>query len=204
MDPKAHSPISSASGLFQILKKTLDDYNKIHKRSLAPDTLFNPAINATVAVDLLQKIIAEYFKHPSLKVDWNDPRTTSLVALGWNAGWSEADGVAGVVSKMEKAGITPNRVTIVSVGEAAHAAGSPFNKYLPQKTRQDFAAKVIRYYMAWRGGWKGEGPAPELPPALAITTTTSQGGLLKFGEEHLVLIPLGLIVAALISAGARR
>lgn len=130
-----------AYGLFQITQGALDGYNARHETSYTPTDILTPELNTEIAVDHIHRILARYAEHPALKTDWADRRFVELLIFGWNVGHN---GVAGIVGKLEAAGLPPARITIDTVSQLA--AQVSHNANLSSVKHVAYARAVARTY----------------------------------------------------------
>jgi hypothetical protein len=158
------NPSSHAAGLLQITEIVRKDWNAAHAGApVSRSDLFDPEINVRIGAALLNRIVQVYRKHPTLSPDWTSRRYAELVALGWNAGYSNASGVGLAVTELEAAGATPDDVTVDTVARVAAALpnASPF---VSRPERVAYAKAIADLYLgskrapvvAARGG--GAGP----------------------------------------------
>lgn len=109
---------SSAIGLFQILNKTRENFNKATGASLTRDDMKDPKKCAVVAAWHVRKqIIPEYASTgvAALKEDWSNPFFVGMVFLGYTAGWSKDQGVAYLVPAMLASGFKPSELSAAAV-----------------------------------------------------------------------------------------
>ena len=85
LNPDSHD--GPAWGLLQVVEVVRRDYNARHGTHHTREDLLDPAINVTIASELLRAIIASYQKHhpevPNLQADWGNPRFTEMLIFGW-------------------------------------------------------------------------------------------------------------------------
>lgn len=148
-----------AYGLFQITHPALADYNARHGTTFTPTAILDPAVNTDVAVDHIHLILARYAGHPALQTDWADRRFVELLVLGWNVGHN---GVAGIVGKLEAAGLPAARITIDTVSQLAAQVSHNSNLSSP---------KHVAYARAVTVTFFGDDTRPRL---------ASLGGLVTF------------------------
>lgn len=145
LNPNAVTPSSNATGLFQVVKTVLKDYNMLHGTAYTLEDTKNPTLNTKIGTELISRIVKGYQKnHPSLAMNWMDPRYVALVVQGFNAGYSEAGGVGFVVGKMEKAGIPPEKITVDTVAQTAKMIKASKFLYAPERVR--YAKAVANTY----------------------------------------------------------
>jgi len=117
MDPTARplnskkQPISSATGLGQVLGMVVDDFNKANGYKFTLKDMEDPEKNLMVTTWLIKTIIKVYKQNTQLKENWDDPNWVGLLYLGYGAGFSSKQGVAYLVNYMEKNGIPPSQIT---------------------------------------------------------------------------------------------
>lgn len=145
LNPNAVTKSSNATGLFQVTKTVLNDYNLQHGTKYKLEDTKDPKLNSKIGIELVSRIVKNYQKnHPALAMDWNDPRYVALVVQGFNAGYSEAGGVGFVVGKLEKNGIPKEKITVDTVAQAAKELKA--SKYLSMPERVSYAKAVARTY----------------------------------------------------------
>jgi soluble lytic murein transglycosylase-like protein len=148
-DSQLENPASHAAGLLQITEIVRRDWNDAHPSApVSRDQLFDPEINVRLGAALLNRIVQVYGKHPTLQPDWATRRYPELVALGWNAGYSDRGGVGLVVSHLETAGAQPADVTVDSVARVA--AGLPASRFVSRPDRIAYARAVADIYLGSR------------------------------------------------------
>jgi hypothetical protein len=144
------NPASHAAGLLQITEIVRRDWNEAHPAApVSRDQLFDPEINVRIGAALLNRIVQVYARHPTLRMDWTSRRYAELVALGWNAGYSDHGGVGLAVTHLEAAGAEPPDVTIDSVARVA--AGLPqAARFVSRPDRIAYARAVADLYLGSR------------------------------------------------------
>jgi soluble lytic murein transglycosylase-like protein len=149
-DSQLENPASHAAGLLQITEIVRRDWNDAHTDApVSRDQLFDPEINVRIGAALLNRIVQVYAKHPTLQPDWGTRRYPELVALGWNAGYSDRGGVGLVVSHLEAAGAQTADVTVDSVARVA--AGLPeASRFVSRPDRVAYARAVADLYLGSR------------------------------------------------------
>jgi len=182
-DSQKENPASHAAGLLQITEIVRQDWNAAHPDApVSRDQLFDPEINIRIGAALLNRIVQVYGHHRTLRPDWQSRRYAELVALGWNAGYSDRGGVGVVVSELESAGARAEDVTVDSVARVA--AGLPdASRFVSRPDRVAYAKAVADLYLgsrrapvvAARGGAAG----PVVIAALGAL------GLAHFGKRGL-------------------
>lgn len=145
MNPRSNAGKAAAQGLLQIVTVVRDSYNQRHGTSYTRDDTLNPDLNVKMAVELLQRIIAGYAKHPSpnLRADWANPAFVQLLTAGWNAGYSEGGGVGKVASYLEQRGIPVAPTSIYGYARDAGAVA-----YLSDAARAKWHKSVVDLYFA--------------------------------------------------------
>jgi len=149
-DSQKENPVSHAAGLLQITDIVRKDWNAAHPDAPVSRTdLFDPETNVRIGAALLNRIVQTYRRHRTLAPDWSSRRYAELVALGWNAGYSDRGGVGLAVGELEAAGAQPNDVTVDSV--AAVAAGLPkAARFVALPARVAYAKAVADLYLGSR------------------------------------------------------
>lgn len=136
-----------AWGLMQIIEVVREDYNRRERANFSRQDLLDPAVSVTIAASSLALIAKSYAtNHPlstNLQTNWRNPQFVALLAMGWNAGWSERGGVGRVASFLEQ---RSQDVTINAVFDAAQAAGA--SRHLCNPAKLAFAKQVTRQYFA--------------------------------------------------------
>jgi len=180
-DSQKEDPASHAAGLLQITDIVRKDWNSAHEDAPVSRTdLFDPEINVRIGAALLNRIVQVYRHHPTLRPDWSSRRYAELVALGWNAGYSDRAGVGLAVTELEAAGAKPADVTVDSVSRVA-AGLSNASRFVARADRVAYAKAVADLYLgskqsrvvASRGGIAG----PVVIAALGVF------GLAHFGRR---------------------
>jgi soluble lytic murein transglycosylase-like protein len=149
-DSQLENPASHAAGLLQITEIVRRDWNSAHADApVGREQLFDPETNVRLGAALLNRIVQVYARHPTLHPDWSARRYAELVALGWNAGYSDHGGVGLAVTELEAAGATPADVTVDSVARVA--AGLPqASRFLSRPDRLVYARAVADLYLGSR------------------------------------------------------
>jgi soluble lytic murein transglycosylase-like protein len=149
-DSQKENPASHAAGLLQITEIVRQDWNAAHPDApVSRDQLFDPEINIRIGAALLNRIVQVYGHHHTLRPDWQSRRYAELVALGWNAGYSDRGGVGFVVSELESAGARAEDVTVDSVARVA--AGLPdASRFVSRPDRVAYAKAVADLYLGSR------------------------------------------------------
>jgi hypothetical protein len=147
-DPDLVNPVSRATGLLQVTWSPLQDWNRQNDAVLALEDVRDPEMNLSIGLDHLEKIVTSYAKHhkATLATDWKDPRFVGLVTLGWNAGHSEKSGVGYVVSRLEEAGIPPERITATAVQQAANRLEKA-SRFLKDPERLAWVKRTVASYV---------------------------------------------------------
>ncbi|HLK89322.1 MAG TPA: transglycosylase SLT domain-containing protein [Polyangia bacterium] len=149
-DSQKENPASHAAGLLQITEIVRQDWNAAHPDApVWRDQLFDPEINIRIGAALLNRIVQVYGHHHTLRPDWQSRRYAELVALGWNAGYSDRGGVGLVVTELESAGARAEDVTVDSVARVA--AGLPdASRFVSRPDRVAYAKAVADLYLGSR------------------------------------------------------
>jgi soluble lytic murein transglycosylase-like protein len=146
-DPTKQNPTSHAAGLLQITEIVRRDWNAAHPGApVSSSALFDPETNIRIGAALLNRIVEVYAHHPTLHADWSSRRFPELVALGWNAGYSERGGVALAVAELEASGARPDEVTVDRVAETA-AGLRKASRFVSQPDRVAYAKAVADLYL---------------------------------------------------------
>jgi soluble lytic murein transglycosylase-like protein len=149
-DSQKENPLSHAAGLLQITEIVRKDWNAAHPDApVSRDQLFDPEINVRIGAALLNRIVQVYARHPTLRQDWKARRYAELVALGWNAGYSDHGGVGLVATHLEAAGARPDDVTVDSVARVA-AELSEASRFVARADRVAYAKAVADLYLGSR------------------------------------------------------
>jgi hypothetical protein len=144
------NPTSHAAGLLQITEIVRKDWNAAHADApVSRSDLFDPEINVRIGAALLNRIVQVYRKHPTLRPDWSSRRYAELVALGWNAGYSNASGVGLAVTELEAAGATPDDVTVETVARVAGALPTA-SRFVSRPERVAYAKAIADLYLGSR------------------------------------------------------
>jgi soluble lytic murein transglycosylase-like protein len=171
------NPASHAAGLLQITEIVRRDWNEAHPDApVGQEQLFDPEINVRLGAALLNRIVQVYGRHSTLKPDWASRRYAELVALGWNAGYSDHGGVGLAVAQLEAAGAEPADVTVDSVARVA--AG------LPQASRFVSRADRIAYARAVADLYLGSRKAPVIASRGGVGGPIVVAALGAFGLAH--------------------
>ena len=146
-DSQKENHSSHAAGLLQLTDIVRKDWNNAHPAApVSRADLFDPEINVRIGSALLNRIVQTYGRHPTLKPDWSSRRYPELVALGWNAGYSDRAGVGLAVSELEAAGARPEDVTVDSVARVA--GGLPkASRFVSLSERVAYAKAVADLYL---------------------------------------------------------
>lgn len=113
LNPAAQAPDSSAIGLGQITTVALREFNRQMHVDYALEELTDPKLNLQIVDFVLTCVVKALTKSTSLKPDWADPRWIGLVCLGYTAGYSARQGVAGLVHALESRGEPVTLETVV-------------------------------------------------------------------------------------------
>src|SRR5262245_59633950 len=149
-DSQKENPASHAAGLLQITEIVRKDWNAAHPDApVSRDQLFDPEINVRLGAALLNRIVQVYGRHRTLRPSWQSRRYAELVALGWNAGYSDRGGVGRAVTELEAAGANPEDVTVDSVAHVA--TGLPdAARFVSRPDRVAYAKAVADLYLGSR------------------------------------------------------
>lgn len=149
-DSQKENPASHAAGLLQITEIVRQDWNTAHPDApVSRDQLFDPEINIRLGAALLNRIAQVYGHHRTLRPDWQSRRYAELVALGWNAGYSDRAGVGLAVTELEAAGAKSEDVTVDSVAHVA--TGLPAaSRFISRADRIAYAKAVADLYLGSR------------------------------------------------------
>lgn len=146
-DPTKENPVSHATGLLQITEIVRRDWNAAHPSApVSQAALFDPEVNIRIGAALLNRIVQVYGRHRALKPDWGARRYAELVALGWNAGYSDAGGVGLAVSQLEAAGVPTEGVTVDSVVHTA-AGLRKASRFVSNPDRVSYAKAIADLYL---------------------------------------------------------
>jgi hypothetical protein len=168
LNPRAVHPRGTATGLFQVTKIALDDYNKRNGTRHSLSDLGDPELSTKVATSHIAHVIAAYSAVPSLRTDWQSRRFMDLLTLGWNGGHNA---VLKVVRTLEGQGIPADRITVDTVSQLAAKLGLP---YLSDPRRVTWAKRVTAASLQ-----PGTPPAVRPSPVVATTPPApSRGSLL--------------------------
>lgn len=143
-DPNDVNPRSHATGLMQVTKVVLRDYNKRHGKSYTLEDLKDPELNIKIGAELLRRISMAYQKHNALQPSWGNTAYVGLVVLGWNAGYSRASGVSYVLTRLQAAGIPRSQWNIRTVVDASKKLENA-SQYLKSRSPA-WAFKVVETY----------------------------------------------------------
>ncbi len=103
LNPAAQAPDSSAIGLGQITTVALREFNRRMHVDYTLEELTDPALNLQIVSFVLTCAVTA-LKKAGLKEDWLDPLWVGLVCLGYTAGYSARQGVAGLVQALQRRG----------------------------------------------------------------------------------------------------
>ena len=150
-DSQKENRVSHAAGLLQITEIVRKDWNASHPDApVSRSALIDPEINVRIGAALLNRIVQTYRRHPTLKADWSSRRYPELVALGWNAGYSDRGGVGLAATELEAAGARPDDVTVDSVARVA--GGLPqASRFVSLPERVAYAKAVADLYLGSKG-----------------------------------------------------
>jgi len=140
-----------AHGLLQVVEVVRIGFNRRFGTDFTRADLLRPSVNVKIACELISRIAKVLpANHPRAipNPSWRDPRFIGLVALAWNAGFSEAAGMGFVLGKMESAGFSPQDINIDSVHKFALRLPANRGKFLKIPQRVEFARRVTGDYMS--------------------------------------------------------
>lgn len=139
-----------AHGLLQVVEVVRLGFNKRFGSNFSRADLLKPEVNVKIACELIARIARVLPANHSRAIpnpSWRDPRFVGLVALAWNAGFSEAAGMGFVLGQMEREGIPAQSINIDSVQKFALRLPPSKGKFLRIPQRVEFARRVVRDYM---------------------------------------------------------
>jgi len=184
-DAEQVNPASHATGLFQITRPVLQDFNKAHATNHTLDELKEPLFCATVAAGHLRNIIAHWKRTSvALRPAFDDLRFVALLTYGWNAGPST---VLQMASHLEHAGTPPNAITPDAVYEAARQLAP--DSFVAMPERLAWAKHVARLYSDLQQGRR------HLVAALSPVSPQHGPGPLR-ATGALAILGLGVTAAA--------
>jgi hypothetical protein len=174
--------VSSATGLGQILEPALEGFNKANGYKYTMKDMEDPEKNLMVTVWLIKLIIKTYKENTKLVENWDDPNWIGFLYMGYTAGYSTKQGVAYLVSTMEKKGIPANQITPETVRLLAmklFPSSKIYNNgggYMSEPLLMKSINNKTRDYFALRGmpippPWSA--PAMYSPPAASSAPTSS-------------------------------
>ena len=197
LNPNEVTKNSNATGLFQITQTVLNDYNLQHGTKYKLADVKDPNLNAKIGVELITRIVKNYqTNHPrSLAMNWKDPRYVQLLVQGYNAGYSEANGVGFVVGNLEKKGVQPAQITVDAVAKAA--PGLKASRFLSMPQRVSYAKAVANTYFNELAidNAKAKPPAPLVSKAPKAASNTGLFGN-AFVALLFPLVPMAGVVLA--------
>ena len=188
---KDGKPISSATGLGQILKATLDLFNRQNGYSYTLDDMTDPEKNGMVQAWLFNKIAKSLNEHAGWPINWDDPNFVAAVLLAYGAGSTQ---VPIIVGKMHAAGKPFSEITTDAIRKAAGIMYPSSGIYVdpkladaqgkgPYMSNDEIGRNVadkLRYYLELRpaavASHRGHTPAPGpirrqlARPTLTLTT----------------------------------
>lgn len=171
-DPHIANP-AGAYGLFQITKPVLVDFNAHNGTNhTTADLVQSAALNTQIAVDHLDRILALYTRHPALQTDWTSRRFVELLVFGWNVGHNA---VAGLVGRLERAGVPSAAITVDSLSQVA--ARFTHNQLLSSARHVAFAKAVAATFL----GAPDQTPGPRVAARAAAASLLLGMGLLGLG-----------------------
>jgi hypothetical protein len=176
-DPTKENPVSHAAGLLQITEIVRRDWNAAHpKAPVSQPALFDPEVNVRLGAALLNRIVQVYGRHRTLKPDWTSRRYAELVALGWNAGYSDRGGVGLAVSQLEAAGVPTEGVMVDTVARTAASLGKA-SRFVSSPDRVKYAKAIADLYL-------GSARSPVVASAGAIAGPVVIAALGALGLAH--------------------
>ena len=118
-----------------------------------------------------------------MRPDWKSRRYAELVALGWNAGYSDRGGVGLAVTELEAAGAKPDDVTVDTVARVAGGApGRPRDSYrTPTGSRTRRRSRICTS----AAGARRSSPAGAASPDRSSSPRSVRFGLAHFGRKGL-------------------
>lgn len=177
------NPASHAAGLLQITEIVRQDWNSAHADApVTREQLFDPEINVRLGAALLNRIVQVYGHHPTMRPDWKLRRYAELVALGWNAGYSDHGGVGLAVTELEAAGATPDDVTVDTVARVAGSLPAA-SKFVSRPERVAYAKAVADLYLGSRRAPVVTGHGGAVGPV--VVAALGAFGLAHFGKRGL-------------------
>jgi hypothetical protein len=182
-DSQKENPVSHAAGLLQITDIVRKDWNTAHQDApVSRSDLFDPEINVRIGAALLNRIVQTYRRHATLKPDWASRRYAELVALGWNAGYSDRGGVGLAVTELEAAGGKPDDVTVDTVARVA-AELPHASRFVSNSDRIAYAKAVADLYLGSRRAPVVAGRGSVAGPV--VVAALGAFGLAHFGRKGL-------------------
>jgi soluble lytic murein transglycosylase-like protein len=177
------NPASHAAGLLQITEIVRQDWNSAHADApVSREQLFDPEINVRLGAALLNRIVQVYGRHPTMRPDWKSRRYAELVALGWNAGYSDRGGVGLAVTELEAAGAKPDDVTVDTVARVA-AEVPAASRFVSNSDRIAYAKAVADLYLGSRRAPVVAGRGSVAGPV--VVAALGAFGLAHFGRKGL-------------------
>ena len=177
------NPSSHAAGLLQITEIVRQDWNSAHADApVSREQLFDPEINVRLGAALLNRIVQVYGHHPTMRPDWKSRRYAELVALGWNAGYSDRGGVGLAVTELEAAGAKPDDVTVDSVARVATELPAA-SRFVSNTDRIAYAKAVADLYLGSRRAPVVAGRGSVAGPV--VVAALGAFGLAHFGRKGL-------------------
>jgi|SRR5579871_38540 len=175
------NPTSHAAGLLQITEIVRQDWNSAHVDApVSREQLFDPEINVRIGAALLNRIVQAYAHHPTMRPDWKSRRYPELVALGWNAGYSDHGGVGLAVTELEAAGATPDDVTVDTVARVATSLPKA-SRFVSSPDRVAYAKAVADLYLGSRRAPVVTGKPGAVGPV--VVAALGAFGLAHFGRK---------------------
>lgn len=155
------NPNESKGGFWGILqvgwkkKSVLPGYNKRFGTSYTKEDLFDPAINAKVALELVNRIVRNYSEvskeNPrymrNFRTDFNNPEFVKLLLAGWNSGYSRSAGVQYMGRWLAKRNLP---VTHDNIFKYAQQAGA--SRWLRETSPDAHTAMMGKRKKKWQAG----------------------------------------------------
>lgn len=143
LDPRARNP-SGASGLWQIMPRNIERYNRATGERINRADLFNPEVNKRVAAWMMNDVLERWDREPYLLADWFSPRFIGLFAMAWNMG---PGAVETGTSKLQAAHYVESQVNIETIWHASPDRFRHPSADNPEgRSRLRFAHKVVDNY----------------------------------------------------------
>ena len=177
------NPSSHAAGLLQITEIVRQDWNAAHADApVSREQLFDPEINVRIGAALLNRIVQVYGRHPTLQPDWSSRRYAELVALGWNAGYSDRGGVGLAVTRAGGGGRQAGRRHRRHGRPSRRRAPPQASRFVSNADRIAYAKAVADLYLGSRTG-AGRRRAAAASPDPSSLRRSGAFGLAHFGRK---------------------